>query len=150
LHYRLEHEIISTRIPLKIRHIENTVEEVNEMSCIGLSDNDLVKEMSVKFDVASCDVVPKFAHTIFSAQSEQCLIEIDTWLRQGNISLLFGSFTRFYTITCTHPLLGNGLVNKLPRRQILGKQSVDRSRNNRTNVYSSLKGNIKRANGLAR
>jgi hypothetical protein len=33
-----------------------------------------------------------------------------------------------------HPLLGNGLVNKFPRRQILGKQSVARSRNNRTKL----------------
>jgi hypothetical protein len=30
-----------------------------------------------------------------------------------------------------HPLLGNGLVNKFPRRQILGKQFVARLRNNR-------------------
>jgi hypothetical protein len=29
------------------------------------------------------------------------------------------------------PLLGNGLVNKFPRRQILVKQSVARLRNNR-------------------
>jgi hypothetical protein len=30
-----------------------------------------------------------------------------------------------------HPLLGNVLVNKFPRRQILGKESVARLRNNR-------------------
>jgi hypothetical protein len=30
----------------------------------------------------------------------------------------------------THPLLGNGLVNKFPRREILGKQSIARLRNN--------------------
>jgi hypothetical protein len=30
-----------------------------------------------------------------------------------------------------HPLVGNGLVNKFPRRQIFGKQSVARLRNNR-------------------
>jgi hypothetical protein len=30
-----------------------------------------------------------------------------------------------------HPLLGNELVNEFPRRQILGKQSVARLRNNR-------------------
>jgi hypothetical protein len=41
-------------------------------------------------------------------------------------------------------------VNMFPRRQILGKQSVARSRNNRTNVYSSLLGNNQRANGLVR
>jgi hypothetical protein len=33
-----------------------------------------------------------------------------------------------------HPLLGNGLVNKFPRRQILGKQSVGKLRNNRGTV----------------
>jgi hypothetical protein len=42
-----------------------------------------------------------------------------------------------YLLLHVHPLLGNGLVNKFPRRQILGKQSVARSGNNRTNVYSS-------------
>jgi hypothetical protein len=30
-----------------------------------------------------------------------------------------------------HPYLGNGLVNKFPRRQVLGKQSVARLCNNR-------------------
>jgi hypothetical protein len=30
-----------------------------------------------------------------------------------------------------HPLLGSVLVNKFPRRQIVGKQSVARLRNNR-------------------
>jgi hypothetical protein len=48
------------------------------------------------------------------------------------------------------PLLGNGLVSKFPRRQILGKQSVARPRNNRTNAYSSFLRNNQRANGLAR
>jgi hypothetical protein len=48
------------------------------------------------------------------------------------------------------PLLGNGLLNKFPRTQILGKESVAWSRNNRTNVYSSLLGNNHRANGLPR
>jgi hypothetical protein len=37
-----------------------------------------------------------------------------------------------------HPLLGNRLVNEFPQRQILGKQSVARSHNNKMNVYSSL------------
>jgi hypothetical protein len=32
-----------------------------------------------------------------------------------------------------YPLLGNGLVNKFPRRQILGKQSVAGLRNNYDN-----------------
>jgi hypothetical protein len=49
---------------------------------------------------------------------------------------------------CT--LLGNVLVNKFPRSQILCKQSVARSRNNRANVYSWLLGNNQRANGLVR
>jgi hypothetical protein len=49
-----------------------------------------------------------------------------------------------------HPLLGSGLAKKFPRRQILGKQSVPRSRNNRMNVYSSLLGNSQGAKGLAR
>jgi hypothetical protein len=35
-----------------------------------------------------------------------------------------------------HPLLGRGLVNKFPRRQILGKQSVARLRNNSDNRRS--------------
>jgi hypothetical protein len=55
-----------------------------------------------------------------------------------------------YIVLYVHPLLGNGLVNKFPRRQIFGKQSVARSRNNKTNVYSSLLGNNQSANGLAR
>jgi hypothetical protein len=41
-----------------------------------------------------------------------------------------------YILLHVYPLLGNGLVNKFPRRQILDKQSVARSRNNRTNVCS--------------
>jgi hypothetical protein len=49
-----------------------------------------------------------------------------------------------------HPVLGNRLVNKFPRREILRTQSVARSRNNRMNVYSSLLGNNQRANELAR
>jgi hypothetical protein len=49
-----------------------------------------------------------------------------------------------------HPLLGNGLVNKFPRRQIPGKQSIAKSRNNRTDVYSSLLGNNQPASVLAR
>jgi hypothetical protein len=55
-----------------------------------------------------------------------------------------------YMLLHVHPLLGNGVVNKFPRRQILGKESVARSRNNRTNVYSSLLGNNQRANGQVR
>jgi hypothetical protein len=35
-----------------------------------------------------------------------------------------------------HPLLGNGLVNKFPRRQYLGKQSFVRLRNNPNNRIS--------------
>jgi hypothetical protein len=34
------------------------------------------------------------------------------------------------TLLHVHQLLGNGLVNKFPRRQILGKQFVARLRNN--------------------
>jgi hypothetical protein len=49
-----------------------------------------------------------------------------------------------------HPLLGNVFVNNFPRRQILGKQYVSKSRNNRTNVYISLLGNNLRANGQVR
>jgi hypothetical protein len=55
-----------------------------------------------------------------------------------------------YILLYTHPLLGNALINKFPRRQILGKQSVARSRNNRTNVDISLLSNSQRTNGLAR
>jgi hypothetical protein len=57
--------------------------------------------------------------------------------------------TVWYVLLHVYPLLGNGLVKKFPRRQILGKQSVARSRNNKTNAYSSLLGNNQRANGLA-
>jgi hypothetical protein len=46
-----------------------------------------------------------------------------------------------------HPLLGNELVKKFLQRQILGRQSLVKSR---TNVYSSFLGNNQRANGLAR
>jgi hypothetical protein len=49
-----------------------------------------------------------------------------------------------------HPLLGNWLVNKFPRSEIFGKQSVARFRNNRMNAYGSLLGNSQGANGLAR
>jgi hypothetical protein len=42
-----------------------------------------------------------------------------------------------------HPLLGNGLVNKFPRRQILGKQSVARLRNNSDNGRNAF--NVVRA-----
>jgi hypothetical protein len=49
-----------------------------------------------------------------------------------------------------HPLLGNRMVNKFPLKQILGKQSIAGSRNNRTNVYSSLLGNNQHINGLTR
>jgi hypothetical protein len=35
-----------------------------------------------------------------------------------------------------HPLLGNVLVNKFPRRQILVKESVARLRNNREAMFS--------------
>jgi hypothetical protein len=35
-----------------------------------------------------------------------------------------------------HSLLGNGFVNKFPQRQILGKQSVARLRNNYENRRS--------------
>jgi hypothetical protein len=39
--------------------------------------------------------------------------------------------TNPYILLHVHPLLGNVLVNEFPRRQILGKQSVARLRNNR-------------------
>jgi hypothetical protein len=54
----------------------------------------------------------------------------------GDVSVLEGAMLLY-----GHPLLGNGLVNKFPRRQILGKQFVGRSHNDRTNVCSSLLGN---------
>jgi hypothetical protein len=50
-----------------------------------------------------------------------------------------------YILLHVHPLLGIGLV----KRQTLGKQSVVRLRNNRTNVYGLLLGKSQRANGLA-
>jgi hypothetical protein len=55
-----------------------------------------------------------------------------------------------FVLLHVHPLLGNGLVNKFPRKHIPGKESVVMSRNKRTNVYGSLLGNNQRANGLAR
>jgi hypothetical protein len=55
-----------------------------------------------------------------------------------------------YILSHVYSLLGNGLVKKFSEDRVLGKQSVARSRNNRTNVYSSLLGNNQRANGLAR
>jgi hypothetical protein len=42
----------------------------------------------------------------------------------------------FFTLLHVHPLLGNVLVNKFPRRQILGKQSVARLRNNKEVGFS--------------
>jgi hypothetical protein len=50
----------------------------------------------------------------------------------------------FFILLHVHPMLGNGLVNNFPRRQILGKQSIAWSRKNKTNVYSSLLGNDQR------
>jgi hypothetical protein len=47
-----------------------------------------------------------------------------------------------------HLLLGNGLVKKFPRRQILGKQSVARLRNNSDNRRSVV--NVVRAMPSAR
>jgi hypothetical protein len=41
-----------------------------------------------------------------------------------------------------HPLLGNVLVNKFPRRQILGKESVARSRNNRGSCVFCVHGDV--------
>jgi hypothetical protein len=41
-----------------------------------------------------------------------------------------------------HPLLGSVLVNKFPRRQILGKKSVARSRNNRGSCVFRVRGDV--------
>jgi hypothetical protein len=41
-----------------------------------------------------------------------------------------------------HLLLGNALVNKLPRRQILGKQSVAMLRNNRGGCVFRVRGDV--------
>jgi hypothetical protein len=41
-----------------------------------------------------------------------------------------------------HPLLGNVLVNKFPRRQILGKQSVAGVRNNVTSCGFRVCGDV--------
>jgi hypothetical protein len=41
-----------------------------------------------------------------------------------------------------YPLLGNVLVNKFPRRQILGKESVDRSRNSRGSCVFRFRGDV--------
>jgi hypothetical protein len=41
-----------------------------------------------------------------------------------------------YILLHVHPLLGNELVNKFPRGQILGTHSVSRLRNNREAVFS--------------
>jgi hypothetical protein len=48
------------------------------------------------------------------------------------------------------PIARQRVGKQVPGREILGKQSVVRSRNNRTNVYSSLLGNNQRANRLVR
>jgi hypothetical protein len=52
-------------------------------------------------------------------------------------------------VTCI-PIAGQRVGKQIPAKKILDKQSVARSRNNSTNVYSSLLGNNKYANGLAR
>jgi hypothetical protein len=41
-----------------------------------------------------------------------------------------------------HPLLGNVFVNKFPRKQILGKQSVARLRKNRGCCVFCVRGDI--------
>jgi hypothetical protein len=59
----------------------------------------------------------------------------------------FTFFTRenkIATIILLHvnPLLGNGLVNKFPRRQILGKQSVARLSNNKESCVFCVRGDV--------
>jgi hypothetical protein len=83
-------------------------------------------------------------------------VQIIVWLKIS----YFKTYTRTYDIyhfsnkilLRVQQLLGNGLINKFPRRQVLRKHSVAMSRNNKTNtrIYSSLLGNNQRANGLAR
>jgi hypothetical protein len=41
-----------------------------------------------------------------------------------------------------HPLLGKGLINKLPQRQILGKESVARPRNNLGSCVFRVRGDV--------
>jgi hypothetical protein len=48
---------------------------------------------------------------------------------------IFHYLTIWYILLHLHPLLGYGLVHKFPRRQILGKQSVARLRNNRWGCF---------------
>jgi hypothetical protein len=50
----------------------------------------------------------------------------------------------FIKIVLLHvpPLLGNVLVNKFPRRQILGKQSVASSRNNKGSCVFRVRGDV--------
>jgi hypothetical protein len=47
-----------------------------------------------------------------------------------------------YILLHVHPLLGNVLVNKFPRRQVLGKQSVARLRNNRGSCVFHVRSNV--------
>jgi hypothetical protein len=56
-------------------------------------------------------------------------------------------YEEYRTLTATrclhiHPLLGNVLVNKFPRRQILGKESVARLRNNRRSCVFRVRGDV--------
>jgi hypothetical protein len=50
--------------------------------------------------------------------------------------------TNFNTLLHIHPLLVNVLVKKFPRRQILGKQSVVRLRNNRGSCVFHVRGDV--------
>jgi hypothetical protein len=54
-----------------------------------------------------------------------------------------------YILLHVHPLLGNVLVKKFPRKQIFGKQSVARLRNNRWGyVFYVVRAKQRRNNGV--
>jgi hypothetical protein len=54
------------------------------------------------------------------------------------VLIIIKSFILLYV----HPLLGNIFVNKFPRRQILGKQTVVKLRNNRKSYVLHVRGDV--------
>jgi hypothetical protein len=64
---------------------------------------------------------------IFSLRSTHCHRFL---LKYSQIMFISQSEVWSLILLHVHPLLGNGLINNFPRRQIIGKQSVVRLRNN--------------------
>jgi hypothetical protein len=83
-------------------------------------ETDPVKEMLCSLEHQMIDEVQKLSNPDYYTLSSEPL-------RKGTLF----PHSQCNILLHVHPLLGNGLVNKFPRIQILGKQSVTRLCNNR-------------------